>query len=69
MTKTCVPEVNAGGEDGWTGGGGGGGGMHRVEIVGAITSVWNHPGTGVLHGKSNDVKFDSKWILTSKTTN
>ena len=43
--------------------------MHRVELVGAITSVENHPCTGVLHRKTNGVKFNSNGILTSKTAN
>lgn len=68
MTKTSVPKIDASGEGGWTGGGGGGG-VHRVELVGAITSVENHPCTGVLHRKTNSVKFDSNRILTSETTN
>ncbi|EMS51122.1 Alpha-L-arabinofuranosidase 1 [Triticum urartu] len=68
MTETNVPKVDASGEGGWTGGGGGGG-MHRVELVGAITSVEYHPCTGVLHRKANIIKFDSNMILTSKATN
>ena len=63
-----MPKVDTSGEGGWTDGGGGGG-MHRVELVRAITLVKYHPGTGVLHRKTNTVKFTSKWVLTSKTTN
>jgi hypothetical protein len=71
MTETSMPEIDASGKGGWTGGGGGvvGGGVHRVELVRTITSVKNHPCTGVLHRKTNGVKFNSNGILTSKTTN
>ena len=68
MTKTSMPKIDTGSEGGWTGGSGGGG-MHRAELVGAITSVENHPCTGVLHRKTNNVKFNSNRILTSEATN
>ena len=68
MAETSMPEVDASGEGGWTSGGGGRR-VHRVELVGAITSVENHPCTGVLHRKTNGVKFNSNGILTSKTAN
>ena len=69
MTQASVPEIHSGGESDRGGGSGGGGGVNRVELVGAVTSVEHHPGTGVLHRKTNTVKFNSKWVLTSKTTN
>jgi hypothetical protein len=68
MTKTGMPKVDASGEGGRTRGGSGGG-VHWVELIGAITVVENHPSTGVLHRKTNGVKFNSDRILTSKTTN
>jgi hypothetical protein len=68
MTETSMPKVDASSEGGRTRGGSGGG-VHWVELVGAITAVENHPGTGVLHRKTNCVKFNSNRILTSKTTN
>jgi hypothetical protein len=62
-----MPKVDAGGEG--DGCGGGSAGVHGIELIRAITSVEYHPGTGVLHRKTNTVKFNSKWILTSKMTN
>ena len=40
--------------------------MHGVELIGTVTSVKDHPGMGVFHRKANTVKFNSKWVLTSK---
>ena len=62
-----MPEVNIGGKGDWCGGGGAG--MHGVELIGTVTSVKDHLGTDVFHRKANTVKFNSKWVLTSKTTN
>jgi hypothetical protein len=62
-----MPKVDAGGKGDRCGGGGAG--VHGIELTGAITTVKYHPGTGVLHRKPGSVKFNSKWILTSKTTN
>ena len=68
MSQASVPEVHTGGE-GDGSGGGGGWWVDRVELVGAITSVKNHPGTGVLYRKTTFVKFNGNRIFTSKTTN
>ena len=67
MTQASVPKVNAGGKG--DGCGSGGAGVHGVELIGTVTLVKDHPGTGVFHRKANTVKFNSKWVLTSKTTN
>ena len=72
MTQMCMPKIYAGGEGdrrGGGGGGGGGGGVHRVEIIGAVTSVQNHPCTGVFHRETKTIKFNSERIITSKTMN
>ena len=68
MTQTSVPEIDAGGESNRCGGGSGRR-MHRIEVVEAVTSVKYHPGRGVLHRITNIIKFNSKWVLTGKTTN
>ena len=68
MTEMGVPKIDASGKGEWTGGDGGGR-MHGVELVRAITSVEHHPCTGVLHRKTNIVKFNSNGILTSKVKN
>jgi hypothetical protein len=69
MTKTSMPKVDAGGEGGWARGGGGRE-VHRVELVGrAITSVQNRPSAGVLHRKTNGVKFNRNRIFSSKLAN
>ena len=62
-----MPKVDADREG--DGCGSGGADVHGIKLVRAITSVKHHPGTGVLHRKTNTVKFNSKRILTSKTTN
>ena len=71
MTQMCMPKIYAGGEGDWRGGGGGGdgGGVHRVEVIGAITSVQNHPCTEVLHKETKTIKFNSERIIMSKTMN
>ena len=68
VTQTSMPEVHTGGE-GDGGGVGGGWWVDRVEVIRAVTSVKNHPGTGVLHRKTTTVKFNRNWIFTSKTAN
>ena len=67
MAQASMPKIDAGGEG--DGCGGGSAGVHWIKLVRAITSVKHHPGTGVLHRKTNTVEFNSKRILTSKTTN
>ena len=67
MAQASMPEVNASGKGDWCGGGGAG--VHGIKLIRAITSVKHHPGTGVLHRKTNTVKFNIKRILTSKTMN
>ena len=66
MAQASMPKVDAGRES--DGCGSGGAGVHGIKLVRAITSVKHHPGTGVLHRKTNTVKFNSKRFLTSKTT-
>ena len=51
MNQTSVPEIDAGGESNRCGGGGGRR-MHRIELVEAVTSVKNHPGSSVLDTKT-----------------
>ena len=68
MSQTSMPKVDNCGEGDW-GGGGGGGGVHLVELVRTISSVKDHPSTGVLHRKTDIIKFDCNGILTGKTTN
>ena len=48
---------------------GGCGGVDRVEIVGAVTSVEHHPGTGILNRKAKHVKFNGDRIFTCKRMN
>ena len=67
MTQASVPEVDASGESNRLGGGGGGW-VDWVELVGAITSVEHHPGTGVLDRKTTHVKFNGDRVITSKGT-
>ena len=42
--------------------------MHRIELVGAVTSVKYHPGSSVLDTKTKLVKFNSDRIFTSEIT-
>ena len=69
MTQASMPKIHSGGESDRGGGSGGGGGVNRVELVGVVTSVEHHPCTGVIHRKTDIVKFNSYRILTSKATN
>ena len=68
MSQASVPKIHTDGE-GDRRGGGGGGWVDWVELVGAITSVEHHPGTGVLDRKTHFVKFNSYRIFTCKRTN
>ena len=68
MTQTSVPKINASGVRNRCGGGGGRR-MHRIELIGAVTSVKYHPGSSVLDTKTKLVKFNSNRIFTSETTN
>ena len=68
MSQTSMPKVDTCSEGDW-GGGGGGGGVQRIELVRTITTVKDHPSTGVLHRKTDIIKFNGNGILTSKTTN
>ena len=43
--------------------------MDRVELVGAVTSVEHHPGTGILNRKAKHVKFHGDRIFMCKRTN
>ena len=43
--------------------------MHRIELVGAVTSVEHHPRASVLNRKTTFVKFNGNRIFTSETTN
>ena len=43
--------------------------MHRIELVGAVTSVKYHPGSSVFDTKTKLVKFNGNRIFTSETTN
>ena len=58
MTQTSIPEVHTGGE-GDGGGASGGCWVDRVEFIGVVTSVKNHPGTSILHRNTTTVKFNS----------
>ena len=64
-----MTEAGTSGEGRGTTGGGGAGGVHWVKLVRAVTSVEYHPCTGILHRKTDIVKFNSYGILTSKATN
>ena len=68
MTQACMPEIDANGESDRCGGGGRRR-MHRIKLVGAVTSVEHHPGSSVLDRKTNAVKFNSNRIFTSETFN
>ena len=68
MSQASVPKIHTDGE-GDRRGGGGGGWVDWVELVGAITSVEHHPGTGVLDRKTTHVKFNGNRVITSKRTN
>ena len=68
MYQTSMPKVDTYGEGDW-GGGGGGGGVHWIELVRTIATVKDHPSMGVLHRKTDIIKFNGNGILTSKTTN
>ena len=39
------------------------------KLVGAVTSVEHHPGTGILNRKVKHVKFNGDRIFTCKRTN
>ena len=43
--------------------------MHRIELVGAVTSVKYHPDSSVFDTKTKLVKFNGNRIFTSETTN
>ena len=62
MTQMSMPEIDAGGESNRCGGGGGRR-MHRIELVGAVTSVKYHPGSSILDTKTKIVKFNSNKIF------
>ena len=64
MTQTSMPEVDASRERNQCGGGGGWW-IHRIELVGAVTSVKYHPGSSVLDTKTKLVKFNNNRIFTS----
>ena len=68
MTQTSVPEIDASGESNRCGGGGGRR-MHRIELVGAVTSGEHHPRASVLNRKTTFVKFNGNRIFTCKRTN
>jgi hypothetical protein len=63
-----MPEVDTGRESEVTGGDG-----CRLDgvqcIAGAVTLVEEHTGTTILHRKTDNVKFHSHRIITSKTFN
>jgi hypothetical protein len=68
IAKARVPEVDTGGESEVTSGGGCR--LDGVEcIAGAVTTVEEHTGTTILHRKTDNVKFHSHIIITSKTFN
>ena len=69
MTQASMPKIHSGGANDMGGGSGGGGGVNRVELVGAVTSVEHHPGTGILNRKAKHVKSNSDRIFTCKRTN
>ena len=68
MTQASMPEIDANGE-GNRCGGGGGRRMHRIKLVGAVTSVEHHPGSSVFDTKTKTIKFNSNMIFTSKRFN
>jgi hypothetical protein len=43
--------------------------MHRIELIGAVTSVKYHPGSSVLDTKTKLVKFNSDRIFMSEIMN
>ena len=43
--------------------------MDGVELVGAVTSMEHHPGTGILDRKAKHVKFNGNRIFTCKRMN
>ena len=68
MSQASVPKIHTDGE-GDRRGVGGGGRVDRIKLVGAITSVEHHPGTGILNRKAKHVKFNGDRIFTCKKTN
>jgi hypothetical protein len=68
MAEARVPEVGTGGERELVGGGG-----CRLDrgqcIVGAVTSMEEHPSMTILHRKADIVQFHSHRVITSKTFN
>src|SRR4051812_25260637 len=68
MTQESMPEIDANGE-GNRCGGGGGRRMHRIKLVGDVTSVEHHPGPSVFDTKTKTVKFNSNRIFTSRRFN
>jgi hypothetical protein len=68
MTQASMPEIDAN-KEGNRCGGGGGIRMHRIKLVGAVTSVEHHPGQSVFDTKTKTVKFNSNMIFTSKRFN
>ena len=68
MTQTSVSEINTGRESNRCSGGAGRQ-MHRIELVGAVTSVEHHPRASVLNRKTTFIKFNSNRIFTCKRTN
>ena len=68
MTETSMPKVHSSGKRHGCNDGGCGG-VDRAEIVGAVTLVEHHPGTGILNRKAKHVKFNDNRIFTCKRTN
>jgi hypothetical protein len=68
MAEVHVPEVDTGEESEVVGGGG-----CRLDgvqcIVGAVTSMEEHPSMTILHRKADIVQFHSHRVITSKTFN
>jgi hypothetical protein len=68
MSKTSMPKINACGESTRCGAGGGRR-HHWIQIIGALTSMEDHPGAGVLNRKTKRVKFNSHRVVTRKSFN
>jgi hypothetical protein len=68
VSEERVPKIDTGGQGEVVGGGGGL--LNGVEgVVGAVTSVEEHPSTTILHRETETIKFNSHRVITSKTLN
>jgi hypothetical protein len=68
MSQVSMPEIDAGGKSPRCSVRGRGR-LDGIEIDRALTAVQNHPGTGVLYGKTKRVKFHSHRVVTRESFN